>query len=109
MVLGDSAVIFLVEQTGAFKPFLDKEDIPRAVFLPVSSSRVLVGSSSTNSLSFDPASVGLHVARCSFDFFIGASDSAANSELMNEIRAEALPLSDEVIDQVIAEIIENEL
>ena len=106
MILGDSAVIFLVE-TNTYKPFLDKNDVVQALFLPVSSSRVVVGS--RERFTFSSNELQHHVARCSYDFFVAAANSDTNRQLMAAIRSEALPLSDEAIDELVTKIVDSQL
>jgi hypothetical protein len=108
VILGDSGVFFRVDRDDKFKPFVDKNVNVIAALMPISSSRILIGSK-RGSFAIDPAELNHHIASCSFDFFIAAGSSDENCALQPLIQSEALPLSNAEIDAMVAKIVDAEL
>jgi hypothetical protein len=87
IILGDSIVLFDVGEPSRYRPFLDKDDVLNAVYLPLDRETVLVGSRK-NLFSVD-SSLREGIARCSLEFFIATERSHANELLMDQIGADA--------------------
>jgi hypothetical protein len=106
LILGDAAVLFEVNSAAHWKPFLDKDDDLVALFLPVSPSRMICGSS--NQPAVDSLTICQQVARTSHSFFISAEYSQGNAQLLKEIGTAARPLSEQellsISQQVISEL-----
>jgi len=66
LILGDSAVIFCVEN-GKSKAFADKDDEIQSVFLPLSPRRLVIGTSSNREFDIDRG-LRQQIARCSHNF-----------------------------------------
>jgi hypothetical protein len=91
LILGDAGVVFEVEGTSSWKPFLDKDDIPLALFLPISQHQVIVGCSTP--ITIDPVMIRQQIARTSHTFFISAQRSSGDMQLSDDIGTAARPLS----------------
>jgi hypothetical protein len=107
LLLGDSAVLFHVKGPRNFKPFLDKDDIIVAVFLPLSPNRIVVGTDSEYTVQTQ--SLRAEIVRCSHNFFIASEYSAANARLVTEIGTNALPLSDEDLREIVEDVVRENL
>lgn len=103
--LGDSAVLFHVEGERAFKPFFEKDDILRAVLLPVSPHNVLVGS--TGNYQPDFLVLPQEIVRCSLEYFIASETSEANARLSEDIGVNAHLLSESQIKTMVSELIDE--
>ncbi|MCU8072187.1 DUF4238 domain-containing protein [Shewanella sp. SM21] len=97
--LGDSMLVFQVEGDRTFKPFTEKDDHVQAVYLPLSSSCILVGSANDtfSDISFLPTVI----AQCSLEYFISATNSAENSILQSRIGEFAYILSQDQIKALV--------
>jgi len=100
--LGDSVVLFHIEGERAFKPFFEKDDILKAVLLPISPHHVLVGSA--DDYQPDLSSLPREIARCSLEYFISSEASEANAQLSESIGANAHILSKPQIEAMISEL-----
>lgn len=101
--LGDAAVLFHIEGERAFKPFFDKDDILKAVLLPISPHHVLVGSAD----NYQPDLSGLtrEIACCSLEYFIASENSLTNANLSESIGTNAHLLSKSQIEAMISELL----
>jgi hypothetical protein len=107
-VLGDSAAVFHLEDAQrSFKPFVDKDDKVLAAILPISSNRLLVGS--TDSYSLDTELVRERAATCAIEFFVASTNAASNNQLAEKIGLDAPPLTTAELDGIIAQVIEEEM
>jgi hypothetical protein len=100
--LGDSMLVFQLEGERTFKPFSEKGDQIHAVYLPLSSNRVLVGSA--NDAILDISQLPTVIAQCSLEYFIGSSESAGNDLLHSRIGEFAYILSQEQIGALIEDM-----
>lgn len=103
--LGDSMLIFQLEGERKFKPFFEIDDRMEAIYLPLSSDRVLVGR--TNDAAIDLSDLPLAIAKCSLEYFISGKKSAGNDILRDHIGDCAHMLSHEQIAALIEEIKET--
>jgi hypothetical protein len=70
VLLGDSALVVEIDGPQPFKALNDSGDTLRAVFLPLSSTHVLVGQPYHEVPSVTVARLNDAIARCSFEFFL---------------------------------------
>lgn len=102
LILGDSAVLFRVEGSRPYKTFLDKNDVLSAVVLPLSSQRMLVGSSQR--AGTPPSDLRQATARCSLEYFIAAERCEANNLLKDTIGEDAAPLTRAQLEEIVTEL-----
>jgi Protein of unknown function (DUF4238) len=103
--LGDSVIVFQVEGERQFKPFTEKDDIIEAVYLPLSSSLVLVGTKI--GISPDLSKLPLAIAHCSLEYFISGSQNAINDNLHAHIGDKAYLRSNEELDDLVTKAIDE--
>jgi hypothetical protein len=103
LILGDSPVLFHVHGSRPYKAFLDKGDVLKAIFLPLTPRKVLVGTS--GGYSEPPRSLRQALARCSLEYFIAAEDSSANCLLKEQIGMDAHLITQEDLEEVITALI----
>ena len=100
LILGDSAVLFHIEGATPYKALFDKGEVIKAVFLPLTPGRILVGAcESFNSL---PPGLRQALAHCSLEYFIAAQKSEANSLLKEQIGEDAAILKQEELEEIIS-------
>lgn len=99
--LGDSAVIFEVSGDRRFTTFTSADDNLLAAYLPLSPSKVLVGTSP----GFVPRLEDLPeaIARCSYEYIVAASDAPEVRELSQLISENAELLSEETMQGLLSE------
>ncbi|MBI4382300.1 MAG: DUF4238 domain-containing protein [candidate division NC10 bacterium] len=102
LILGDSVVLFRIEGPRPYKAFLDKDDALTAVFLPLSSTRALIGTHEGASVL--PPDLRQALARCALEYFIAAERSDANDLLKEEIGEDAALLSRAELEEIITEL-----
>jgi Protein of unknown function (DUF4238) len=103
--LGDSVLIFQVEGERQFKPFTEKDDLIEAVYLPLSSSLVLVGTK----MGITPyiSKLPMAIAQCSLEYFISDSQNMINDNLHNHIGEKACFLLENQLDDVLTKAIDK--
>jgi hypothetical protein len=107
LILPDCGVVFRVAESDVLKPFIDKDDSIVAAILPITPNRLILGVAADR--AFNCENLPEQIARCCYDFFVAAADSQQNRSIANQIRVNALPLSETEIDGVIEEVLNNEL
>jgi len=103
MILGDSVILFQVPGSKPFKSFIVKDEEIKAIFLPLSPERILVGSQTTTKML--PSHLRQAIARCSLEYFISASNETALGDLKEQIGKDAPIFSEEEMDNTIMEAI----
>ncbi len=103
ILLGDSAVVFLVGPPENFKAFLEHDDTIRAVLLPLSPDRLLIAS--CEPVRLDPRTLQQTIIRCSLEFFISAHRSDDTEELAADIGIDAELLSQSELEDIVMEVI----
>lgn len=98
LVLGDSALLFRVEEERPFRPFLDPRQDLRAALLPLTPDTVLVGSSHQQHI--DVESLPTEIARCSLEYFIASERSRKIENLQRLIGENAHWLSRSELDRI---------
>ena len=99
LILGDAIVLFHMEAPREYRNVHEHKYGLRNVYLPLSPSRLLVGTSENSATV--PADMNRRIAQCSLEFFVARDESAHNRALHREIGCEASFLSDRDIDQSI--------
>lgn len=105
LVLGDSVVFFHVSGPRQLKPILDKDDVLKAVYLPLQRKRVLIGSAG----DFTTLPIDLREAavRCSLEYFISSRNSLDDERLSAAIGSDSALLTIEEIEQIVDEVMRN--
>jgi hypothetical protein len=92
IILGDSIVLFEVEGNRKYKAWLDNNDVLIAVYLPVDSDKLLIGSINNKSISV-PHDIREAIASCSLEYFIASEKSPSNEILSTQIGSNAMMLT----------------
>jgi hypothetical protein len=103
LILGDGAVLFHTEGEKQFKSISEKSDVILAALLPLTPSRMLVGS--PGEYRVDSSVVRRAIARCSHEFFISNKYSDANERLAAEIESDSAIISEADLDQIVRDAI----
>ena len=93
LILGDSIVLFQVDGAKPYKPYLEAKDKLVAVYLPIDSDQVLVGTQQGRATF--PADLRREIARCSLEHFIAPENTEANQALQGSIGSAATLLTEE--------------
>lgn len=101
-ILGDSAVLFQVDGSRPFRGISDAGNDVRAVFLPLTSQRILVGERIAT--AWDHMALKRQFARCSFEYFVGHENTRENVTLAEEIGVDAAPMTLEQLDDLALEV-----
>jgi hypothetical protein len=105
--LGDSIVLFEVDGKRSFKPFCERDDLLKNIYLPISSRRILWGT--LDDLIPNLNDLDLNIARCSMEFFIASSKNERFNYIQREIGQNSHILAEEEIDQILDELIGESL
>ena len=107
LLLGDSVVLFCVEGARTYKPYLDANDKLVAVYLPIDSTRVLVGAQQHHDTF--PADLREAIVRCSLEHFIANENTEANRVLQGVIGTDASLLPHDEAKTIINQVIQESL
>ncbi|HAS1172622.1 TPA: hypothetical protein I3824_004697, partial [Enterobacter cloacae] len=108
LILGDCLVVFEVNGNRRFKPFHEKDDDLKAVYMPINSHCMLYGA---KYLDGNPSIENINdiVAQCSTDFFICKEPIHNINELQKLIGVNSYLLSDEFIDKMLSGLIGDDI
>lgn len=108
LILGDCLVVFEVDGDRRFKPFHEKDDDLKAVYMPINSHSILYGAKYPDD---NPSLENINdiVAQCSTDFFICKEPIHNMNEIQNLIGVNSYLLSDEFIDEMLNELIDDNI
>lgn len=106
MILGDS-VSFAELADGRFKPATEPGDQLRAIWLPVSSRRILVGSQMERPIDVDAQRVNAGAAACSYSSFCAAHGPDAHSQTQKLIQTSTFRLDYEAAEVLVKKSIEQ--
>jgi len=98
-------VCVLVGET-RFTPLLDKDANLRAIYLPLTPNRVLVGAADSEELNVGDFGEGS--ARCSLEFFIAAEESDYQRGLQGMIGSAADMLTDDDMQAIFDEVMREQ-
>jgi len=101
LILGDSIVLFGVGGARRYKTFLDSDDVLNAVFLPLDTERMLIGTHQDN-FSTLPSDLRVAIARCSLEYFIASDSSPELENLKKQIGADAYLLTQKEIEDMLS-------
>ena len=101
--LGDSSVIFNIEGKQAFKPYFEVDKKLIAVLLPISSTKLLVGSAENYSINI--SEIPHAVASCSLDYFITSEQNTDNDLLAKHISENARMISESEIEDILSDLV----
>ena len=104
LILGDSLCLFETGGNRRFKPLDDKGDDVQRVFLPISATRMLIGTPFRKRPKLDSLRINEAVAKCSAEFFISSTQRRLESSLVRSIGRRAGILTDEEVDKLVDEI-----
>lgn len=86
LILGDSIVLFETENSKySFGSIWEKGIEIKRAYLPISSSKIIVGSLEKDDFDIDFSILNEEIAKCSSEFFIADKNSQTNLELSNKI------------------------
>lgn len=94
LILGDVGVIWEVSDSRRFISITFKADDIKNVFLPISSNRMLVGTSLSQCPEVNAAAINLQIARMSREFFIASLVNNNLAKLTSQIGQESELLDD---------------
>ena len=105
LTLGDSIVLFHVDGPRSYRPFFDGIDALNAVYLPLTSERVLIGAQP----GFVPVTTDLRkaIACCSLELFIAAENTESNRRLQGIIGRDAEHLTQTEMEAVVRNALES--
>lgn len=104
LFLGDSIVLFHVDKPRSYKSVLEADDILKAVYLPIDSEKVLVGTQQGfTATHFD---LRKEIARCSLEYFIATENSRSNQQLQESINTNAALFSQTELSVMIEEALQ---
>jgi hypothetical protein len=101
LVLGDSIVVMEIEGEQPFKALNDAGEELRSVYLPLSATKILVGTRDSAAPAIDARVVNRAIARCSYEFFVSRCPTGDES-LGHEISLWAGLLSANQVDHLFA-------
>ena len=104
LILGDSIVLFHVDGPRSYKSFLEADDVLNAVYLPIDSEKMLVGSQ--RGFTDTQSSLRKEIARCSMEYFIATENSESNRQLQKSINTNAALFSQTELNAVIEEALQ---
>lgn len=100
--LGDSSIVIQLKGERPFKAFCDKDDSIEAVYLPLSSDLILVGS--IDDAVPNISTIPMVTAQCSLEYFISSSNNDANNIIHARIGEYAHLLTEDQIYRLITEV-----
>lgn len=101
--LGDSGVIFNIDGEQKFKPFYEKGAKLHAVILPISTTRILIGSIKGYSININELPSA--IAACSLEYFITNEESIENDNLSKIIAKNTAILTTSEIDEILSDLL----
>ena len=105
LILGDSVVLFHVDGPRSYKSFLEADDVLNAVYLPIDSEKMLVGSK--QGFTATQSSLRREIARCSMEYFIATENTESNRQLQKSINTNAALFSQTELNAVIEEALQS--
>ncbi|QKJ58810.2 DUF4238 domain-containing protein [Serratia fonticola] len=104
--LGDNMVLFEVEGDRKFKPYYERSDVLRNIYLPISSRKLLCGSSKGCIPSIND--LDLHIAECSSEYFISSIKDERSLEMQKLIGKNSYAISNDKIIELLSELIDGD-
>lgn len=101
--LGDAPVLFEFHGEKGFKPFSDKNDLIKCVYLPLAPHTILIGAGQGEQP--DLRLIPLKIAQCSLEYFISDKCTKETADLHKHISEQACILSENEITSIIDDVI----
>ena len=105
LILGDVGCLFEVAGQKQYMTITGKDDDLKAVYLPISSDRLIVGTASPTAHFVDFDEINRAFAEHSRDYFICREDSDEGGELQKLLGTKALVLTDDEIKEIFIEVL----
>jgi len=106
-ILGDSILIFQFEDGKYFRPYSDRHDKMIALYLPLTPTRVLIGSN-TKAVKI-PQDINKTIAQCSLEYFIASKNTDQHQLLQTCIGDLAAAITPFEIEAILSEMIHGNL
>lgn len=107
LVLGDIGCLFETDGARRYKPLNDKGDKLVNIYLPLSSSKLLLGTAYSAPSLVDVGQINKATAKCSYEYFISAASGRNNDSLMASIGEWAGILTTKEREQLLKEIFQD--
>jgi hypothetical protein len=101
MVLGDVACVFSTEKHSSYTSYAGKEEGIKGIFLPISSIRVVVGTTSEGAPAVDGDVLNLGMVRVSRDYFVASRADDHTQELLDQLGTDARLLSEDDVKDIV--------
>lgn len=105
LILGDFGPLFEIGEMRTLKILDDKNDQIRNIYLPISSSRILIGTSSSDIPRIDPTFINQAIVRRSMEYFVCSELSPHYDELRLSIGEHAGIVSKEELQELASQLI----
>lgn len=103
--LGDSILIFEVQGVRCFKPFLEKDDVVTAVYLPLDSNSFLFGTSELTEPKY--LELPQRIVECSLEYFISSENNERIRKLTPYIGSNSYLISNEELSSIVDSIVRD--
>ncbi|HKO96804.1 MAG TPA: DUF4238 domain-containing protein [Pyrinomonadaceae bacterium] len=107
LVLGDIGCLFETGGARRYKPLNDKGDKLLNIYLPLSSTKLLLGTAYSAPSLVDVGQINKATAKCSYEYFISGGSGSNNDSLMASIGEWAGILTTEEREQLRKEIFQD--
>ncbi|MEP7363163.1 MAG: DUF4238 domain-containing protein [Acidobacteriota bacterium] len=104
LLLGDCGCVFETAGKRRFRPIDEMEEGFVAAYLPIASTRLLVGSTSKHEPMIDVKLVNRAVARCSHKFFVSSTQLPTDSHLVKSLGAWAGVMNERELVEVMNDL-----
>jgi hypothetical protein len=105
LILGDAGCLFETAGTDGFKSLLDKDDVIKNVFLPVSHNQMLIGTSMPAVPRIDVHFLNEAAAKSSEKFFVSSKNSSEHTRLIPFIGKESQIISKKELERFLTEMV----
>ena len=105
LILGDSIVLFHIDGIKSYKTFLEANDRLIAVYLPIDSNTILVGSQQL--ITHFPTNLRKEIACCSLEHFVASENTESNQTLQKTIGNNSELLSRSEVESIVKNIFEE--
>ncbi|MGA9771417.1 MAG: DUF4238 domain-containing protein [Blastocatellia bacterium] len=106
LILGDMGCLFETSGARRFKSINEKGDQLKNIFLPISSDRLLIGTSLSSVPEIDTNQINEILARCSREYFVCPESSSSKLDLIPLIGKESEIISGAEVEQLVKELAE---
>jgi hypothetical protein len=107
LILGDIGCLFEIDGRRRFRPFDDMGETIVNIYLPLSSQKLLVGTSFSDASHVDFAAINKATAKCSYEYFVCSELLPTNDRLPSFIGDWAGILTQREMERLLTEIIDD--